>query len=115
MWIMIAGPYTSGAADAAGRAANLRILNQAALMLFERGHIPIIGVNMALPMIECAGPGRFDAIMMPLSLEIADRCDACLRIGEPSRGADDEASRFRARGLPVYGKLEDVPKAAAGP
>ena len=111
MWVMIAGPYTTGAADAEGRAANLRRLNAAALALFERGHVPIIGVNLALPLVEIAGGARFDAIMMPLSLAAAERCDSCLRIGGPSRGDDAEAARFRARGLPVYERIEDVPDA----
>ena len=57
MWIMIAGPYRAGggAADPAIRAANLRLLNDAAVALHRAGHVPIIGVNMALPMIEAAG------------------------------------------------------------
>jgi hypothetical protein len=112
MWIMIAGPYTAGAAGAEGRAANLRRLNAAALVLFERGHVPIVGVNLALPLVEAAGMDRFDEIMMPLSLAATERCDACLRIGGPSRGADEEAARFRARGLPVYERIEDVPDAS---
>jgi hypothetical protein len=90
MWIMIAGPYSAGGADADGRAANLRRLNEAALVLFERGHVPVIGINLALPLIEVAGDARFDEIMMPLSLAAAERCDACLRIGGPSAGADAE-------------------------
>ncbi len=57
MWIMIAGPYRAGggAADPTVRAANLRMLNEAAVSLQRAGHVPIIGVNMALPMIEAAG------------------------------------------------------------
>ena len=106
---MVSGPYTSGGADARGRAANLAQMNRAALALFRAGHVPVIGVNMALPVIEAAGENAFEEIMMPLSLALADRCDACLRIGGPSKGADDEAERFRARGLPVYIRLEDVP------
>jgi len=109
MWIMISGPYTSGAADEHQRAANLRVLNEAALALFRMGHVPVIGVNMALPVIEAGG--AYDEVMMPLSLALADRCDACLRIGGASRGAADEADRFRAIGLPVYSRLEDVPAA----
>ncbi len=111
MWIIVAGPYTSGGADAARRAANLRALNQAALALFRAGHVPVIGVNMALPVIEAAGddPAAFDAVMLPLSLTLAERCDACLRIGGASAGADAEAARFMARGLPVYRSLEEVP------
>ncbi|MBP2229597.1 hypothetical protein J2847_002896 [Azospirillum agricola] len=109
MLIMVAGAYRSGGADAARRAANLRILNEAALAVFRCGHIPLIGVNAALPIIEAAGEDSYDAIMMPVSLALADRCDACLRVGGPSRGADAEVERFRARGLPVFLRVEDIP------
>ncbi|MFD1627118.1 DUF4406 domain-containing protein [Azospirillum griseum] len=111
MLIMVAGPYSSGGADAARRAENLRCLNEAAVAVFDRGHIPIIGVNAALPIIAAAGEERFDAIMMPVSLALAERCDACLRVGGPSEGADAEVQRFRDRGLPVYTSLDAVPVA----
>ena len=107
MWIMVAGPYTSGGADAAGRAANLRAMNEAALILHRMGHVPVIGVNMALPIIGAGGD--FDEVMMPLSLALAERCDACLRIGGPSRGADEEAERFLAAGKPVFRAIREVP------
>ena len=109
MWIMVSGPYTSGGADADKRAANLRAMNDIATRLFRAGHIPIIGVNLALPMVEAAGQGFFDEIMMSISLAVAERCDACLRIGGPSKGADEEVESIRRRGLPVYYRLEDVP------
>jgi hypothetical protein len=109
MWIMVSGPYTAAGANADQRAANLRAMNLAALAVFRAGHVPIIGVNLALPVIEAAGPGAFDEIMMPLSLAAAQRCDACLRIGGPSRGADDEVARFRARDKPVYFSLDELP------
>ena len=89
MWIMVSGPYRSGAATAQAR----------------------IGVNLALPLIEAAGAAAFDEIMMPLSLHLLERCDAGLRIGGPSHGADEEAARFRASGRPVYAALEEVPTA----
>lgn len=113
---MVSGPYTSGAKDAARRAANLHTMNIAALALHRQGHVPIIGVNMALPIIEAANAdssddGAFDAIMMPLSLALADRCDACLRVGGASKGADDEMARFQASGRPVYRALDEVPPA----
>jgi len=112
LWIMVAGPYSSGAKNAAARAANLRALNEAALAVFRLGHIPVIGVNAALPVIEAAGGSAeaFDAIMMPLSLALAERCDACLRIGGASKGADDEVERFVRAGKPVYRRIEDVPR-----
>jgi hypothetical protein len=106
---MVSGPYRSGAASAEARARNLAELNRAALALFRAGHVPVIGVNLALPLIEAAGEAAYDEIMMPLSLGLADRCDACLRVGGPSPGADQEAERFRASGRPVYTRLEDVP------
>jgi hypothetical protein len=114
MWIMVSGPYTAGGASAARRHENLLAMNAAAVALFRRGHVPLIGVNMALPMIEAAGPESFEALMMPVSLSLADRCDACLRIGGASRGADDEAERFRLAGKPVYSTLDEVPDAARG-
>ncbi|MGE0120373.1 MAG: hypothetical protein AB7S71_22195 [Dongiaceae bacterium] len=111
MWIMVSGPYTAGGADAARRAENLRTLNKAAVALLRAGHVPVIGVNMALPMIEAAGGGAsaHRDIMMPLSLALAERCDACLRLGGSSQGADDEAARFAANGRPVYRNLEEIP------
>lgn len=110
MWIMISGPYSSGAADEHQREANLRVMNEAALLLFRMGHVPVIGVNMALPVIEAGG--AYDEVMMPLSLALGERCDACLRIGGASRGADDEAALFSAKGLPVYSCLDDVPSSS---
>ena len=109
MWIMVAGPYSSGGADAATRAARLAALNEAALAVFRLGHVPVVGVNMALPVIAAAGEAAFDDIMMPLSLALAGRCDACLRIGGASAGADAEAARFAAAGKPVWHSIAEVP------
>lgn len=108
MWIMVAGPYTAGARSVVERAANLRALNRAAVEVFGLGHVPVIGVNMALPIIAAAGEESFDRIMMPLSLALTARCDACLRIGGPSSGADQEVERFRAAGKPVFYSVEEL-------
>jgi hypothetical protein len=111
MWIMVSGPYGAGGADAVGRQKNLRALNAAAVALLRVGHVPVIGVNMALPMIEAAGGAEaaYRDIMMPISLALVERCDACLRVGGPSGGADEEAERFKAAGRPVYYSLTEVP------
>ena len=109
LWIMVAGPYTSGAKDGDGLAANLAAMNEAALAVWKRGHVPVIGVNMALPMIGVAGDGEFEAIMMPLSLALAERCDAVLRIGGPSQGADREVELIRKKGGAVYRNAEEIP------
>lgn len=111
MWIMIAGPYRHGTRTEEERAANLRAMNEAAVEVFRRGHTPVIGVNMALPMIEAAGEEAYDEIMMPLSLSLAERCDAVLRIGEASAGADAEVQRFLDAGKAVFGSLGEIPLA----
>ncbi|WPB86113.1 DUF1937 family protein [Sediminicoccus rosea] len=113
MWIMLAGPYSTGNADAETRAARLVALNRAALEVFRRGHVPVIGVNMALPLIAAAGntEAAHAEVMMPLSLALAERCDACLRLGGASVGADAEVARFRAAGKPVFFALDEVPAA----
>src|SRR5262245_37300019 len=111
MWIMIAGPYRTGATTEAGRARHLAALNRAAVAVFRKGHVPIIGVNLALPMIQAAGAETYDAIMMPLSLALTERCDAILRLDGVSPGTDEEVERVRARGGVVYRSVGEVPDA----
>ena len=109
MWVMVSGPYSSGASTSQERAEHLRVLNRAALEVLRRGHVPVIGVNMALPMIWTGEDAAYDRIMMPLSLALAERCDACLRVGGPSRGADEEVEFFRSRGKPIYFAAGEIP------
>jgi hypothetical protein len=103
---MVSGPYTAGGVDGAQRDRNLAAMNEAALVLLRAGHLPVIGVNLALPMIAAAGDRAFDEIMIPVSLALAERCDACVRIGGRSAGADVEVERFRRAGKPVFDDLE---------
>ena len=108
---MIAGPYRSGSDNPEVWAQNLRAMNLVAHEVFLRGHTPIIGVNLALPVIRAAGFQHYEELMMPLSLAAADRCDAVLRIGGASTGADREVEHIRSRGLPVFTSIEEIPKA----
>jgi len=108
---MIAAPCTRGGADVALRAARLAETNQAALAILRLGHVPAIGLNMALPIIAAAEGDVFDEVMMPLSLALAERCDAVLRLGGPSKGADQEVGRFRRAGKPVFCALAEIPPA----
>jgi len=115
MWIMVAGPYRAGGVDALTRAKNLTALNAAALAVWEKGHVPVIGVNMALPMIAEAGQERYDDLMAPLSLALAERCDAVLRIGGASGGAsggaDREVDLIHVRGGKFFRDLAEIPQA----
>jgi len=85
-------------------------MDKAALAVWRKGHVPVIGVNLALPIVEAAGgdPAANAEIMMPLSLALAARCDAFLCIGGASVGADQEMARFVAAGKPVFRSVDEV-------
>lgn len=106
--IIVAGPYSAPTAE--GRAANLAAMNRAAAELARRGHIPVIGVNAALPVLDAAGLPYSDPLMMTISLALAARCDGCLHIAR-SPGADREAELIRAAGRPVWTRLDEIPPA----
>lgn len=108
LMIMIAGPYSAPTAE--GRAANLAALNHAAAAVARKGHIPVIGVNAALPVLEAAALPPSDPLMMDISLALAARCDAVFQLAH-SPGADREVETIRALGRPVYASIEAVPLA----
>ena len=109
MMIMIAGPYRSGTKTAEEQHANLKKLNKVALAVFQKGHLPIIGVNLALPIIEIAGEENYDNLMMPLSLAIADKCDAVIRVGGESIGANQELKLIRKNGGMIFNSIDEIP------
>lgn len=108
---MVSGPYRSGSTDPKIWSSNLRKMNDAAYEVMRKGHVPIIGVNMALPIIEAAGAQNYEDIMMPMSLRLAERCDAILRMGGASKGADEELEQFQRRGLKVFHQVDEIPEA----
>jgi hypothetical protein len=114
MWIMVAGPYRTGTRTAEERAGNLRALNRTAHEILQLGHVPVLGVNLALPIIEAAGEEHYDEIMLPLSLALAERCDAVIRVGGASSGADREVERMRERGGMVSTSVAEVPRLEDG-
>jgi hypothetical protein len=117
MLILIAGPYRSGTNDdPALMKANLDLLEAAALPLFRMGHVPMIGEWLALPLLRLAGstgPGdkAYEEISYPVSHRMLFRCDAILRLGGPSKGADEDVRLAKEKGLKVYYRLEDIPMA----
>jgi hypothetical protein len=111
-WVMVAGPYTGGSDDPREWTANWRRLNLAALALLRAGYMPVVGVSLAKPMMDAAvgtDAERWD-LMTELSLELVERCDACLRLEGSSRGADAEVARFIKLGKPVFHTLEQLRK-----
>jgi hypothetical protein len=119
LMILIAGPYRSGTGDDPARMrANLRALEEVALPLFRAGHLPLIGEWLALPLLEVAGSRQigdplWQDIVYPVAHRLITRCDAVLRLPGASAGADDDVRLARARGLPVYHRLEEVPGCGA--
>ena len=115
MMILIAGPFRSGTDDDPARmAANVREMERFALPLFRAGHTPIVGEWLALPLVTLAGSTRvgdaaFDEIFHPIAERLLAKCDAVLRVGGASAGADQMVELARQRGLSVFVKLEDVP------
>ena len=118
MMILIAGPYRSGTGDDPQRmAANLRALEKVALPLYRKGHVPMIGEWVALPLLREAGSTKvgdavYDEILYPVAGRLIERCDAVLRVPGESKGADEDVRLARERGLPVYFDVTDVPPAA---
>ena len=116
--ILVAGPYRSGTNDDPARiAANRRAMDEAALQLFRLGHVPVTGEALALPLIELAGSRAigdavFNEIFHPIAERLVAKCDACLRIGGASQGADHMVSLALANGRAVFRSIADIPQVA---
>ena len=116
--ILIAGPYRSGTDDEPARiAANVAAMNAMALRVFRAGHLPMLGEWVALPLVALAGSERigdavFDEIFHPIARELIGKCDAVLRIGGPSTGADDMVATGQRLGKRIFTAIADVPTRA---
>ena len=117
MLILIAGPYRSGTNDVPElMQQNLQQLESVALPLFRKGHVPIIGEWIALPLIHLAGsvkPGdaAWEEVQYPVAHRLLEKCDAVLRIAGASKGADEDVRIARERGLNIYHHIDEVPVA----
>lgn len=116
--ILVAGPYRSGTGDDPAKlAANVAAMEAFAVPLFRAGHLPLVGEWLGLPLAALAGSKRigdaaFEEVFHPVAERLLERCDAVLRIGGASQGADRLVAAARARGLPVFHALRDVPGCA---
>lgn len=102
----VAGPYSANSHEQ--RQRNLDLLNEAAAAVLKLGHVPVIGVNAALPIVKFLGADsdRYEA-MMKISLALVDKCDAILMIGD-SPGANRERDLIESKGLPVYRDVNEI-------
>jgi len=118
MMILIAGPYRSGTNDDPSLIKkNVQEMESHALPIFRAGHIPVLGEWLALPLVELAGSKRigdqaFNEIFHPMAVRLLEKCDAVLRVGGPSAGADEMVRVGRTLGLKIYTNATEIPNVA---
>ena len=115
LMILIAGPYRSGTGDDPEKMArNVRHMEAYAPPIFRAGHVPVLGEWLALPLTVLTGSQRvgdeaFNEIFHPIAERLLEHCNAVLRVGGASQGADLMVSIARKRGLRVFHRLSEVP------
>jgi hypothetical protein len=118
MMILVAGPYRSGTNDDPVLIKrNVQEMESYALPVFRAGHIPILGEWLALPLVELAGSREigdqaFNEVFHPIAIRLLEKCDAVLRVGGPSAGADEMVRVGRSLGLNIYSSVAEIPKAS---
>ena len=114
MMILIAGPYRSGTGDDPVMIArNVEEMESYALPLFRAGHIPILGEWLALPLAHLAGSktlgdAAFQEVFHPVAVRPLSKCDAVLRVGCESVGADEMVHVGRELGLQIIHGLDEL-------
>lgn len=114
LMILVAGPYRSGTGGDPERIrANVDAMTRTALEVYRRGHLPVMGEWFALPLIEAAeADGEVDAydrLFHPIAEQVLARCDACLRIGGASEGADRMVRTAERLGKRVFTDVAELP------
>ncbi|WP_204743240.1 DUF4406 domain-containing protein [Pseudocnuella soli] len=116
MMILVAGPYRSGTNDDPKLIeANVQAMTQTALQLYRMGHMPVLGEWFALPLIDAAGSKQmgdaiFNELFHPVAVKLINHCDAVLRIGGPSSGADEMINTGKAKGKIIFQNILEIPQ-----
>ena len=116
MMILIAGPYRSGTNDdPALIKKNVRKWSPTPCPSFAPDTSPL-GEWLALPLVELAGSRTigdeaFNEIFHPIAVRLLEKCDAVLRVGGPSAGADEMIRVGRDLGLKIYTAASEIPQA----
>lgn len=117
MMILIAGPYRSGTNDDPVLIQkNIEKMESHALAIFRAGHIPLLGEWLALPLVKLAGSRKigddaFNEVFHPIAVRLLGKCDAVLRVGGPSAGADEMVRVGRELALKIYADPAEIPNA----
>lgn len=113
--ILVAGPYRSGTNDDPTLiAANVKAMTDMALEIYRMGHMPVLGEWFALPLLEAAGSKMigdsvFNEMFHPVAVKLIRHCDAVLRIGGPSSGADEMVNVGRKEGKLIFMHKLEIP------
>ena len=116
LMILVAGPYRSGTNDDPVLIEkNVKAMTDTALEIYKMGHLPVLGEWFALPLIHAAGSKKigdevFNEIFHPVAVDLIDHCDAVLRIGGPSTGADEMVKTGQLKGKTIFYNKEEIPK-----
>lgn len=116
LMILVAGPYRSGTNDDAALIhKNVLAMTEAALQLYQMGHMPMLGEWVALPLIEAAGSKNtgdaiFNAIFHQSAIRMIEHCNAVWRIGGASTGADEMVVQAKLKGKMIFYDLAKIPK-----
>ncbi len=119
LMILIAGPYRSGTNDNPELIEqNVKAMTDTALEVYRMGHMPVLGEWFALPLIAAAGSKStgdavFNEIFHPIAVRLIDHCDAVLRIGGPSSGADLMVETGRTKGKLIFRNKSEIPSVTA--
>lgn len=115
LMILIAGPYRSGTNDDPEKIqANVHLMESFAVPIFRKGHIPVLGEWFALPLVSLAGSKQigdeaFNEIFHPIAERLLEKCDAVLRVGGTSSGADLMVKTAQNLGLQIFYSMDDIP------
>src|SRR5205809_8145821 len=88
-------------------------MEASAMPLFGAGPVPLVGEWLGLPLATLAGSVRigdaaFEEVFHPIAERLLERCDALLRVGGASEGADRLVAVARGRGLAVYQAVREA-------
>ena len=112
--ILVAGPYRGGTNDDPVLIeANVQRMTATSLALYKMGHLPVMGEWFALPLIHAAGSkvmgdDVWNEMFHPVAIRLIEHCDAVLRIGGASSGADQMVETGKAYGKKIFYSIDEI-------
>ncbi len=112
--VLVAGPYRSGTNDdPALIQKNILAMNQMALAIYEKGHLPIIAEWLSLPLLKTAGSTqigdeKWNELFHPVAIRLIAQCDMIFRMDGESVGADEIVRIGKEKGKLVIFNLSQL-------